>query len=119
MVSCTVHSSLKVYLEEKHWHTLQIKVRALVLTFFVYPLPKKIVTLPARCVAEGNDSHDSVNSKEFPLTVVLSRSVSLHCALSAKCQLHVSLGKSFSLNQSGSFLTVKMGICLIFGITFF
>ena len=119
MVSCTVHSSLKVYLEQKHWHTLQIKVRALVLTFFLYPPPKEIVTFPARCVAEGNDSHDSVNSKDFPLTIVLSRSVSLHCALPAKCQLHMSLGKSISLNRSGWFLTAKMGTCLIFGITFF
>lgn len=75
---------------------LQMKVRALVLTFFQSSPPKEIVTLPARCVAEGNHSPDSVSAKESPLPVFLSWSAFLQCALSAKCQLHVFAGKSAS-----------------------
>lgn len=57
--------------------------------------PKVLVTLPNRCVAEGNDSPDSMDSKESLLTGFLSGSASLN-VLSAKCQLHVFPGKHVS-----------------------
>ena len=112
MVSCAGHSLLNICLEQKYW--LQIKARALVITFSLYCPLKKIVTLPVRCVAEGNDAHDPVNSKEFPVTIVLSRSAPLHCALSAKCQLCLSPGKIVSLNWGGWFLIEKMETSVIF-----
>lgn len=82
---------------------------------FQSPPPKEIVTLPAGCVAEGNDSP---NSRQFPLMTSLSRSTSLQGALSAKCQMLVFPGKSSSLNGGGWFLFVKMGTCLIVDIIF-